>query len=133
VIELAAHAGPYRAFRDGGFAVRDLLHWVYRLPTAIGGALGGLRSYVRNLLVGFPTQKPEKQSARSRHRYGDSLSPRERCIIELMSYGLSNKQIARQLGIAPETIKLYAKHLLLKLAAQIRVEAVSRSFSLGML
>ena len=133
VIELGAHAGLYRTFLDGGCAVRELLHWVYRLRTATGGVLGELRSYVRNLLVGFPTSEPERQSARSRHRSGDSLSPRERCIVELMSHGLSNKQIARRLGIAPETVKSHAKHILLKLAAQTRVEAVSRALSLGMI
>ncbi len=133
VIELGAHAGLYRTFLDGGCAVRELLHWVYRLRTATGGVLGELRSYVRSLLVGFPTPEPERQSARSRHRSGDSLSPRERCIVELMSHGLSNKQIARRLGIAPETVKSHAKHILLKLAAQTRVEAVSRALSLGMI
>ena len=133
VIELGAHAGLYRTFLDGGCAVRELLHWVYRLRTATGGVLGELSSYVRNLLLGFPTSEPERPSARSRHRSGDSLSPRERCIVELMSHGLSNKQIARRLGIAPETVKSHAKHILLKLAAQTRVEAVSRALSLGMI
>jgi LuxR family maltose regulon positive regulatory protein len=132
VIALGAHAGLYRVFIDGGHAVRELLHWVYRMQTTTGGVLCELRSYVRNLLVGFPVQEPERPSARNRHRSGDSLSPRERYIVEFMSHGLSNKQIARKLGIAPETVKSHAKHILLKLAARTRVEAVSRALSLGM-
>ena len=51
----------------------------------------------------------------------------------LMSHGQSNKRIARQLGIAPETVKSHAKHIMLKLAAQTRVEAVSRALSLGII
>jgi ATP/maltotriose-dependent transcriptional regulator MalT len=35
--------------------------------------------------------------------------------------------------IAPETVKSHAKHILLKLAAQTRVEAVSRAHSLGII
>ena len=35
--------------------------------------------------------------------------------------------------IAPETVKSHAKHILLKLAAQTRVEAVSRALSLGII
>ncbi len=50
-----------------------------------------------------------------------------------MSHGQSNKRIAKQLGIAPETVKSHAKHILLKLAAQTRVEAVSRALSLGII
>jgi DNA-binding NarL/FixJ family response regulator len=50
-----------------------------------------------------------------------------------MSHGLSNKRIAKKLGIAPETVKSHAKHILLKLSAQTRVEAVTRALSLGMI
>ena len=67
------------------------------------------------------------------HRSGESLSPRERHILTLMSHGLSNKRIAKMLDITPETVKSHAKHILLKLAAQTRVEAVSRACSLGII
>ena len=132
VIKLAARAGLYRIFLDGGRAVRELLRWLYGMQIASCGVLGELQSYVRHVLAGFPEQPTEKPSARSRHRSGDSLSQRERSIVEFMSHGLSNKQIARRLGIAPETVKTHAKHILLKLAARTRVEAVSRALSLGM-
>ena len=72
-------------------------------------------------------------TARTRHRSGESLSPRERHILTLISHGLSNKRIAKELDIAPETVKSHAKHILLKLAAQTRVEAVSRGHSLGII
>ena len=51
----------------------------------------------------------------------------------LISHGLSNKRIAKMLDITPETVKSHAKHILLKLAAQTRVEAVSRACSLGII
>jgi DNA-binding NarL/FixJ family response regulator len=39
---------------------------------------------------------------------GVRLSARERTIVLLMGHGLSNKRIARQLSIAPETVKSHA-------------------------
>jgi DNA-binding CsgD family transcriptional regulator len=132
-IELGATAGLYRTFLDGGDAARHLLGWLYERRVDNMSVLGELRPYVRNLLIGFSERPAPAAGARSKHRSGESLSPRERHIVTLMSHGLSNKRIARQLGIAPETVKSHAKHILLKLAAQTRVEAVSRALSLGII
>ena len=132
-IGLGATAGMYRTFLDGGEATRRLLHWLFERRVGDAGVLGKLRPYVRNLLAGFPERAQQASTARTRHRSGESLSPRERRILTLMSHGLSNKRIARELDIAPETVKSHAKHILLKLAAQTRVEAVSRAHSLGII
>jgi PAS domain S-box-containing protein len=56
-----------------------------------------------------------------------ALSPRERCVLLLICQGLSNKGIARELQIAPETVKSHAKQILLKLSARTRAEAVARA------
>ena len=132
-IDLGATAGLYRTFLDGGEATRRLLEWLFELRVDDIGVLGELRPYVRNLLGGFPERTRRPATARTRHRSGDSLSPRERHILTLISHGLSNKRIAKELEIAPETVKSHAKHILLKLAAQTRVEAVSRAHSLGII
>jgi DNA-binding CsgD family transcriptional regulator len=132
-IELGAASGLYRTFLDGGERIRRLLACMYDRRAAEGGILAELRPYVRTLLIGFSGRVETTEGARSRYRPGESLSPRERHIVSLMSHGLSNKRIAKQLGIAPETVKSHAKHILQKLAAQTRVEAVSRSLSLGII
>jgi len=132
-IELGATAGLYRTFVDGGETTRHLLRWLYERRADEVGVLGQLRPYVRNLLVGLSKRPEQPAGARTQHRSGESLSPRERHVVRLMSHGLSNKRIAKQLGIAPETVKSHAKHILLKLASQTRVEAVSRALSLGMI
>ena len=62
-----------------------------------------------------------------------SLSPREQGIVRLMSQGLTNKQIARQLGIAPETVKTHAKSIFLKLTVCSRAQAVFRAVTLGLI
>jgi LuxR family maltose regulon positive regulatory protein len=62
---------------------------------------------------------------------GARLSARERTIVLLMGHGLSNKRIARQLSIAPETVKSHAKSIFWKLAVQTRAQAVFRAATLG--
>ena len=62
-----------------------------------------------------------------------SLSARERSIVLLMSRGLSNKQIARTLSIAPETVKSHAKRIFVKLAVCSRAQAVCRAMTLGLI
>src|SRR5580765_5566218 len=66
--------------------------------------------------------------------YSDvSLSARERRIVLLMGHGLTNKMIARQLSIAPETVKSHAKSIFWKLTVQTRAQAVYRASKLGLL
>jgi DNA-binding NarL/FixJ family response regulator len=64
---------------------------------------------------------------------GARLSARERMIVLLMGNGLTNKMIARQLSIAPETVKSHAKSIFWKLTAQTRAQAVYRASTLGLL
>jgi DNA-binding NarL/FixJ family response regulator len=64
---------------------------------------------------------------------GASLSTRERAIVLLMGQGLTNKMIARQLTIAPETVKSHAKRIFWKLAVQTRAQAVYRASALGLI
>jgi len=64
---------------------------------------------------------------------GVSLSARERAIVLLMGHGLTNKMIARQLSIAPETVKSHAKRIFLKLTVQTRAQAVYRASTLGLI
>ena len=62
-----------------------------------------------------------------------SLSARERTIVLLMGHGLTNKMIARQLSIAPETVKSHAKRIYWKLTVQTRAQAVYRASVLGLI
>lgn len=63
----------------------------------------------------------------------DDLTARERSIVEFIARGRSNKEIARELGVAPETIKTHLKRIFQKLSAESRAQAVVRAQSLGML
>jgi len=52
-----------------------------------------------------------------------SLTDREEQILALISQGLSNKVIARELNITEGTVKVHVKHILKKLNLRSRVEA----------
>jgi DNA-binding CsgD family transcriptional regulator len=61
-----------------------------------------------------------------------ALSPRERSILDFIGQGQSNKEIARVLGIAPETVKSHVKNMFAKLGVERRAQAVHRAQSLGL-
>ena len=73
-----------------------------------------------------------KESEEMQHS-GVHLSARERTVVLLMGHGLSNKRIARQLSIAPETVKSHAKSIFWKLTVQTRAQAVYRASTLGLI
>lgn len=64
---------------------------------------------------------------------GAPLTPRELEVLPLLAEGLSNKQIAAQLGIAERTAKFHVESILGKLPAATRAEAVAVAARRGLL
>jgi two-component system, NarL family, nitrate/nitrite response regulator NarL len=64
---------------------------------------------------------------------GESLTAREREVLELVAAGLPNKAIARELGISEHTAKFHVGSLLGKLGAGSRTEAVTLATRRGLL
>jgi two-component system, NarL family, response regulator LiaR len=54
----------------------------------------------------------------------DLLSPREAQILRLIARGLTNRTIAREIGIAPRTADQHVHNILVKVGARSRSEAV---------
>jgi DNA-binding NarL/FixJ family response regulator len=54
------------------------------------------------------------------------MTRREREVLELMTSGATNTRIAEQLVISEGTVKSHVKHILRKLRASNRAEAVAR-------
>lgn len=63
----------------------------------------------------------------------DSLSPRERDILRSIAQGASNKEIAREHGIAETTVKIHVQHVLRKLDVSSRVHAAVIATESGLL
>lgn len=67
-----------------------------------------------------------KEYLLSRGKHTDifgSLTDREHGVLEKVAHGLSNKQIAQELEIAEETVKVHVRNLLRKLNVKSRVAA----------
>ena len=61
----------------------------------------------------------------------EQLSPRERDILRGIARGASNKEIARDLGIAETTVKIHVQHVLRKLGFSSRVQAAVAATTQG--
>lgn len=61
------------------------------------------------------------------------LTPREREILEHLAKGASNKEIARTLGVSPNTIKTHVASLYLKLGVSGRGKAVEAARALSLI
>jgi FixJ family two-component response regulator len=61
----------------------------------------------------------------------DTLTPREREILALVSSGLLNKQIAAELGLAEITVKIHRGHIMRKMAAKSLADLVRKAETLG--
>lgn len=51
------------------------------------------------------------------------LTPRERAVVELVSQGMTNKEIARELAISPATVKAHVERIIAKLGVSDRTQA----------
>ncbi|MEA3044787.1 MAG: hypothetical protein QOH47_2625 [Sphingomonadales bacterium] len=61
------------------------------------------------------------------------LTPRECEILALLASGRSNKELARALGISPNTVKTHVGRLFEKLEVQKRVQAIEKARSLALI
>ncbi len=62
---------------------------------------------------------------------GDELTPRELEVLQHLSAGLANKEIAAKLSISDHTVKFHVNAILGKLGASTRTEAVVRGVRRG--
>jgi LuxR family maltose regulon positive regulatory protein len=75
---------------------------------------------------------PADESSARASAISELLSPRQCDIVKLIAGGRSNKQIARIVGVTPETVKSHVKNIFTKLSVENRAQAVSRAQSLGL-
>lgn len=64
---------------------------------------------------------------------GESLSPRELEVLEAMARGASNRDIAEQLVISPNTVKAHVRNVATKLGVSSRTEAVTVALQRGII
>lgn len=107
------------------------------------GAVGFIRKHVeardlpaalRNAVQGASAQ-PIFGDAEPRTSAADEtgLTERELSILASLSEGMSNKQIAKQLWLAEQTIKFHLTNVYRKLGVSTRTEAVNAAYRRGLL
>ena len=130
-LQVGARAGVYQTFVDAGAHVAELLLSLHDATPQDSRLPPELRPYIGSILSDRAQQRARLPTRAS--RVTESLSPREHSVLRSMSCGLSNKRIAQELQIAPETVKSHVKGIFIKLAVQTRAHAVSTAGALGLL
>jgi LuxR family maltose regulon positive regulatory protein len=119
-LTLAAFEDYARVFLDEGQHMRSLLtQWLAHADN------DSSQKYVTRLLTYFDTEAPPTGGLI------DPLSPRELEVLHLIALGKTNREIARQLVVAPGTIKAHTSNIYRKLDVANRTEAVARARQLG--
>jgi len=141
-LELACPEGYLRVFADEGpplAAVLDRLIAAQRsgrMPPAPGVPLAYLRRLQAAYRPGETRAVPPQvipAAAVAAPPLAEPLTDRELQVLALLAAGISNQQIARELVVALETVKKHVSHILGKLGAANRTQAVARARALGLL
>jgi two-component system response regulator DesR len=103
-----------RAAGASGFVSKDLD--AGEVVAAVRRVAGGMTSFPPKLAQPAPL-----------------LSEREREVLELISAGSTNREIAQQLYLSPHTVKEHTSALYRKLGARNRADAVQRAQRIGLL
>ena len=61
------------------------------------------------------------------------LSRREREVLRLLSHGLTNAEIGDEIDISPETVRIYVRRAIAKLASKSRTQAVATALRQGLI
>jgi LuxR family maltose regulon positive regulatory protein len=112
-LRLAEPEGYVRLFADYGLPLARLLQELRARDVR--------PDYVERLLSAFGGDVPSLPPGRE--AFPEPLTEREQEILELIAVGLTNREIAEQLVISPETVKKHAGNIYSKLGVHNRTEA----------
>jgi LuxR family maltose regulon positive regulatory protein len=131
VLDKGLQEGVYQTILDQGPEIGTLLLSI-REESARTGDPADFVSYVDRLVEGLSARYQPQVKESPTSAIAEPLSVREGDVLDLIAQGRSNKEIARILSIAPETVKSHVKHIFIKLNVERRAQAVSRAQSLGL-
>jgi LuxR family maltose regulon positive regulatory protein len=134
-VVLAEPGGWIRPFVELGRPMADLLRASLKQDVPVG--------YVRRILGAFGKddrtrlpdagEKPRVSQALGLDALTDPLTSREEEVLELLAQRLSDKEIAARLIVSHHTVRSHVRHVLEKLHASNRREAVTRAVAFGIL
>ena len=109
-----------RAMRAGAL---DYLQWPF-VPQL-------LLSAVQQIDAGDERVMHEQQLRAGAIAMVDRLTSREKDVLLSLVHGMSNKEMARELGISPRTVEIHRGHMMMKLGAHSAADAVGLRFTRG--
>jgi DNA-binding NarL/FixJ family response regulator len=133
VVDATSEGTCLEAFHAGVSAIvppfADLTEIAATIRIVAGGQVVFPQEFVAKLsgkaeIVNGPSNETEDRRTR--------LSKRERAVLTAIADGLSNKEIARRLGISVHTVKFHVASILEKLKVDTRTEAVIKAAQLGL-
>ena len=146
VMMVTMHENPdylLEALRAGaaGYILKDALQ--HEVVAAIRQVLSGESpldpELAARLLLRLAAESEEQGKSSLRRPRGrgepliEPLTPRELEVLGFLKLGWTNRQIARELVISPGTVKNHVEHIIQKLEASDRTQAVVRALELGIL
>jgi LuxR family transcriptional regulator, maltose regulon positive regulatory protein len=135
-LTLGCPEGYVRVFVDEGAPIADLLAKLIAArrtdPMLAAGVPAG---YLRQLMDAINQESPIPILRQRGAAVGlvEPLSARELEVLELLAAGRANQQIADELVLALDTVKKHVSHILDKLGASNRTEAVTHARDLGLI
>jgi DNA-binding NarL/FixJ family response regulator len=94
---------------------------------------GDLVDAIRQVHAGRKRIPPEVAAHIAEHLADESLTPREIEVLALVASGNRNKEIGARLFISEETVKVHVKHVMEKLGASDRTQAVAIAIRRGII
>lgn len=122
---LRAGARGYLTKDAGGAEIRQALQHVLDEHAVIDPAVQ--HHLVDAIATAAPTQSPPSPS-----RLPDGFTPREAEVLSLIASGLSNTEISEHLVVGEGTVKSHINHLLAKINARDRAQAVAYAYQHGL-
>lgn len=106
--------------RSADVVLLDAAATAGQIEAALNAAAGGAATRA------VPVSRSQGFEELAERSAGVLLTPRELEVLAAIGAGLSNKAIARQLGISLHTVKFHIESLFRKLGARTRAEAVAK-------
>ncbi len=128
---LACPQGHVRVFADEGPPMAALLGRLVAAQRTGQAAAGVPLGYLARLQRAFGSGQPARDPVPS--GIVDPLTSRELEVLEKLAAGRSNQAIARELVVTLDTVKKHVGHVLGKLGAANRTEAVTRARELSLI
>jgi DNA-binding NarL/FixJ family response regulator len=125
IIVLSSHEGDVdiqRALEAGaqGYVVKGIVR-------------GELFEIIRSVHAGKRRLPAAVAQKLAEHMADEAVSPRELEVLSLMAAGKRNKEIAGELSIAEDTVKMHVRNILSKLHVNDRTEAVTVALRRGII